>query len=80
MFQGKMRPPHVCGSGRGVPIQGSTHTSVRIEPAAALSTELSRRHHAAKKRTGPILGIAESVMQDSHDVEADVEADEVGER
>ncbi len=35
--------------------------------------------HADKQWAGAVLGVADAFDQDAHDVEADVEADEVGE-
>src|SRR5258705_429931 len=54
--------------------------SVLINPPTTLSSLPSRVHHLDEQRAGAVFGIAEAVVQHPHDVEADVEADEVGER
>src|SRR6185437_11753390 len=51
-----------------------------VETAPALLAEISGGNHAAQQRTGTILRIAETVVEDVEDREADVEADEVGQR
>ena len=53
---------------------------VRVKAAAGLPSELAGGDHAAQQRTRPVLGIAKPVVKDVEDREADVEADEVGER
>ena len=51
-----------------------------IETAAGLAAQPAGIDHADKKRAGAVFGIAEALMQDTQDVYADVEADEVGQR
>ena len=45
---------------------------------ARVLAELSRRDHPPQQGTGPVLRIAEPVMQHREDGETDVETDEVG--
>src|SRR5690606_35793606 len=54
--------------------------SVRIEALSRLATEMSRGDHALEQRTGAVLRIAEAVVHDVENGDADVQADEVGER
>src|SRR5215469_6036736 len=53
--------------------------SVLVEPAAALSSLPARIHHLYKQGTRPVLGIAQAFVQHAHDVEADIESNEIGE-
>src|ERR671937_2804678 len=52
--------------------------AVSIEPLARLSPELPGRDHLFEERRRAILLIVESVLEHLHDIETDVEADEIG--
>ena len=53
---------------------------IRVKALSRLAPEMAGRHHPPSSGHGPVLRIAEAVVQDVEDGEADVEADEVGER
>src|ERR1022692_908167 len=55
-------------------------SSILIKTPPVLSPQPSRVHHLDQQRTWPVLGITEPIEHDAHDVEANVEADKVGER
>src|SRR6185312_13786531 len=59
---------------------GLLRSGILVEAAARLSSEASRRHHVAQQGAWSILGVSKSYVQDLHDVEAHVDADEIGER
>src|SRR4051812_38474233 len=54
--------------------------SVLIEATAALPSQPAGIHHLDEQRAGAIFRIAEPVFEYAHDVEADVQADEIRER
>src|SRR5262245_14000812 len=60
----------------GAPTRGS---SVLVEATSRLPAETTRRHHRFEERTGPVLAVSEALVEHVHDVEADVDADEIGE-
>src|SRR5580658_2805825 len=57
-----------------------TFLLIFIKAAPALASQPASVDHADQQRAGPVLRIAESVFEDAHDIEADIEANEVGER
>src|SRR5882724_2921006 len=54
-------------------------SSVGVEPPARLPPQVAGVDHLDEERAGAVLGIAETVLKDAQDVQADVEADQVGE-
>src|SRR5713226_9012205 len=50
---------------------------VLVEPSPALLPQPACIHHLDQQWTRPVLGIAQAILQYSHDVEADVEADKI---
>src|SRR5579864_4073569 len=65
-----------CGAGTSG--MAGPSTGISIEPAARFAPQPARIHHSDEQRTGPVLGIAQAVVQHAHDVQANVQADEVG--
>src|SRR5437762_8763852 len=54
--------------------------AVSIEPLTRFSAEPSLGDHPLEQRRGPVFVRVEPVLQHLHDVEADVETDQIGER
>jgi hypothetical protein len=52
-------------------------TSVLIETSSRLAAQPPGVDHFDQQWTRPVLGIAEAAMQYAHDIEANVEADEI---
>jgi hypothetical protein len=57
---------------------GCGHFLIRIEASSALFAQPAGVHHFDEQGAGPVFGIAETILQHAHDVEADIEADEIG--
>src|SRR5215217_1278651 len=53
---------------------------VLVESYPALATEASGGNVAPQERAGPVLGVPEALVQDLHDMQARIQADEVGKR
>src|SRR5579883_3491229 len=51
-----------------------------VKALARLAPQAAGGHHLAQQRTGAVLGVLEAVVEHVHDGQADVEADEVGQR
>src|SRR5437868_12450392 len=51
---------------------------VLIKSAATLLAQPSSIHHLHKQRAGAVFGIAKTVVQNAHDVETDIQANEIG--
>src|SRR5256885_1932749 len=51
---------------------------VLIKSAATLLAQPSSIHHLHKQRARTVFGIAKTVVQNAHDVETDIQANEVG--
>jgi hypothetical protein len=54
--------------------------SISVKPTPALSPKPAGIHHFDQQRARPVLGIAQPLLQHVHDVEADIETDEIGQR
>src|SRR5687767_910782 len=79
------RPQYSCSSGLWVPqtwqnIGYGILRRVLVEAPPRLPAQPAGVHHLDQQRTGAVLGIAEALLEDAHDVEAHVEADQVGQR
>jgi membrane-bound metal-dependent hydrolase YbcI (DUF457 family) len=53
---------------------------IRVKALAGLPPELAGRHHPAEQGTGPVLRVAQPVVEHVENREAYVEPDEIGER
>src|SRR5205814_2286819 len=62
------------------PARARSGGRVLVEPAAALPAQVAPLHHPPQQRAGTVLRVAEPLVQHLHDVQAGVEADEIGER
>ncbi len=52
--------------------------SIGVEAAARFATQIAGSNVLFEQGTGAVLGVAEAFVEDVHDVDADVEANEVG--
>src|SRR5580698_7205177 len=50
---------------------------VTVEAAARLAAQPACVHHANEERTGAVFWVSETLVQDTEDIDTDVEADEV---
>ena len=50
---------------------------VFIKSSSTLLSQPARVHHLDQQRAGTILGIAQAILQHSHDVEANIQSDEI---
>src|SRR5205085_12386317 len=51
--------------------------SVFVKSSSAFAAQPASIHHLDEQRTGPILRVAQTVLQHPHDIEANIEADEI---
>ena len=53
--------------------------SISVKAPAGFAAKPAGINHADEEGTGSVFGVADALFEDAHDVETDVEADEVGE-
>src|SRR5437879_12696403 len=63
----------------GSPPRLQFSSRIFVEPLAGFAAQAAGGHHFFKQRARAVFGVAESFVEDLHDVQADVEPDKAGE-